>query len=154
MIFPECKTEEILVVCAQIPKRQIKHLGGKSRVLKRLDNQESCTGLIDEDPFSPQPPKMQKYRPQEALIELGLKVLHNRNQDNRLVVLCPRLEEWIIDACKEVRIDIRDYNLPIDPNQLHKEARLNPKNYEKLVEDLFLRNSKRVRKLFELLSDF
>ena len=43
-----------------------------------------------------------------------LRILRNTNRNNDLIILCPRLEDWILEAAKEANVDIETYNLPKD----------------------------------------
>jgi hypothetical protein len=91
MIYVECETEEAITSFLH-PKNRTLHVCGKSRVLKRLGKQEHSIGVIDEDSSRPQPPLLRRYVKEEEYEELGIKILSN-HKANRLIVLCPRLEE-------------------------------------------------------------
>jgi hypothetical protein len=68
---------------------------------------------------------------------MGLfRVLNDKSNNNDLIVLCPRLEEWVLKATKEAQIDIKRYNLPDDGEHLHKEININIGKFEKLIKDL------------------
>lgn len=135
MIYTECKPDSALVKTLGIPKKQIIHLGGKPEVCKQLEKREKWKGLIDEDPSSVQPPYLKKLQEKKNLSNYGLKIL-NDTSNNDLIILCPRLEEWIIKATEEAGIDIKRYNLPDDGEQLHKEINLDLRKFGRLVNDL------------------
>ncbi len=71
--------------------------------------------------------------PKKEIIHLGGKP---EVCNNDLIVLCPRLEEWLLKATKDAQIDIKRYNLPDDSEHLHKEINLNIDKVEKLIKDL------------------
>jgi hypothetical protein len=136
MIYIECKPDSALVKTLGIPKRQVIHLGGKPEVCKQLAKRENCNGLVDEDPFSVQPPYLKKLQEKEDLSDCGLKILNDNAKNNDLIILCPRLEEWVLKATKEADMDISRYNLPDDGEQLHKVINLDIRKFEKLIKDL------------------
>ena len=109
MIYTECKPDSMLVKTLGIPKKEIIHLGGKPEVCKQLEKQENCKGLVDEDPFSIQPSYLKKLHVRENLSDYGFRVLNDNFNNNDLIVLCPRLEEWVLKATKEAQIDIKRY---------------------------------------------
>jgi hypothetical protein len=134
--YTECKPDSALVRTLGIPKKEIIHLAGKPNVCKRLENRENCRGLIDEDPFSVQPPYLKKLQVKEDLSGYGLKILDDNYHNNDLIILCPRLEEWVLKAVKEAKIDIKKYNLPDDGERLHKKINISIDKFEKLIKDL------------------
>ncbi len=136
MIYTECKPDSAPVKTLGIPKKEIIHLGGKPEVCKQLEKQENWKGLIDEDPSSVQPPYLKKLQVRENLSDYELKVLNDNSNNNDLIVLCPRLEEWVLKATKEADIDIKRYNLPDDGERLHKEINIDIDKFEKLIKDL------------------
>lgn len=73
--------------------------------------------MVDEDPASPQPNYVGKLKLYSH--EQGIKFWHDDKNQNRLIMLCPRLEEWILRAAQDAGINIQDYGLPNNANQLH-----------------------------------
>lgn len=144
MIYVECNADYVLVKALGVPKKKINHCGGKAKVCRSLgkEGKRNCKGLVDEDPFSVQPPYLKKLQIKENLSSCGLRILNDKLSNNDLIILSPRLEEWILEATKEAQMDIREYNLPIDGDQLHKNMEIN--KFEKLIDDLKER-SKRVK---------
>lgn len=150
MIHVECKPDAALVrSVASVHKREIYHQKGKGEVCNRLEGETNSKGLVDEDPSATQPAYLKKLAPSQDLSHQGLRELHDRSRGNSLVVLCPTLEEWILKAAEEARIDVRQYHLPDDPVKLHRVINLELDNFEKLVEDL--KDSRRLRTLRRLL---
>ena len=136
MIYTECKPDSALVRTLGIPKKHIIHQQGKPAVCKQLAKREKWKGLVEEDPFSVQPPYLKKLRVMEDLSHYGLRILNDTSKNNVLIILCPRLEEWVLEAAKEAGIDIKRYNLPDDGEPLHKVINLDIRKFEKLVNDL------------------
>lgn len=137
MIYTECKPDCALVRILGIQKKQIVHLWGKFNVCKELAKRKNWKGLVDEEPYSCQPSYLKKLEVEEDLSkDYGFKVLHDNLKNNDLFVLCPRLEEWILRAAREAGIDVKQYNLPAEGEQLHKIINLKVEKLERLLEDL------------------
>jgi len=136
MIYIECKPDSALVKTLGVPRREIIHLGGKPELCKQLEKRENCKGLVDDDPFSIQPPYLKRLHVKENLSNYWLKVLNDNSNNNSLIILYPRLEEWILKAAKEARVDVRRYGLPDDGDRLHRMINTNINKFEKLVGDL------------------
>ncbi|MBS7268589.1 MAG: hypothetical protein KIH10_07140 [Candidatus Freyarchaeota archaeon] len=135
VIYVECKPDSILVKSLiKISKKEIIHAGNKSEICKKLEKQENCIGLVDEDPNSPQPTYMKRMEA-EFLSEHGLKILHDKRY-NRLVVLCPRLEEWLLEAVKQANVQMGSYGLPNEGMALHERININLNKLERLIHDL------------------
>lgn len=150
MIYVECKPDFALVKSVtKIPKREIVHEINKPEVCKRLGRQRNYKGLVDEDPSSPQPPYVRKMNLENNLPKDELKVLYDGPRDNRLIVLCPRLEEWILKAAREANLNMKKYSLSNTPEKLHREINLNLDKFERLLEDL--KDTKRLKTLKKLL---
>jgi len=134
MLYVECKSDFIMVNTLGVFKQNIIHAGNKSKVCKRLEKSDFSKGLADEDPSSEQP----SYIDQLNLIQNQheIKIFQDNKRRNYLIVLCPRLEEWVLKAAKEADLDISRYNLPDDGEQLHKVINLDIRKFEKLVSDL------------------
>lgn len=153
MIYIECNPDFILVkFITNVPRRESVHeLKGKYGVCNQLAKRSNCKGLIDEEPSSVEHPYIRRLGLCEDLHEHGLKVLHDSSNDNYLIVICPNLEDWVIKAAKEINIDVRKYNLPDDAARLHREINLKLDKFEKLLEDLSLNGSERLKILKRLL---
>lgn len=151
MIYVECKADRELVLTLGIGKKKIIHAGGKSAVCKRLENGKRTKGLVDEDPESFQPPYIKSLKILEK--KASLKLLYDSLRKNYLIVLCPRLEEWILEAAKEARIDLKNYNLPETGDKLHANINLNLKNFQRLLHSLKKNKSKRLAVLEEFLKE-
>jgi|Deesub1362A_J573_1020465.scaffolds.fasta_scaffold01294_7 hypothetical protein len=147
-VYVECKPDYVLVKkVADIPQKKIIHAGNKAEVCKRLKKGSNCIGLVDEDPGSGQPSYLKKMKKER---ELGdFKVLSDKN-GNRLIILCPRLEAWILRCAAEANIDVKKYNLPNNDVKLHGIINANIEKFEKLIDDLLkCEKIKSLKKLLE-----
>ena len=149
----ECNPDKLLVKKLGVPKKSIIHAGSKSEVCKRLEKKmTNSVGLIDEDPFSVQPRYIRKLKVLENPQRFGIKVLFDEEKNNSIIVLSPRLEEWIIEASREARIDLEKYKLPRDGNTLHKVINSNLSKFENLLDEL-INKSERVEVLKNILEE-
>jgi hypothetical protein len=148
MIFVECDADKILVSSLGVKRKEIKHANSKGNVCNQLQKRKRSKGLIDEDPGSAQPSYVSKLETISA--ENNIKVLYERKTHNYLIVLCPRLEEWILQIMKDLKIDLREYNLPEDSNNFHRTISLRSEAFARLVIDI--KKSKKLQNLRRLLT--
>lgn len=154
MVFVvECKADRALVkILTSASKKKLIHGGNKTGVLEvLLKGCESSTGVIDEDPWSPQPPDMQKFRIKQHITRYNLKILHQAHKNNSLIVLCPRLEEWILQAAKETHISPNQHGLSNNAAELRKQITAKTDKFEKFVKAL-QNKSKRLKELRKQLT--
>ena len=152
MIYVECKADLALVKSiTSIPKKEIIHRNGKSGVCQKLKENKNCKGMVDEDPGRTQPPYMRKLRLENELAQDELKVFHDESNRNRIFILCPALEEWILKAAKEADLDIERYSLPSTSKKLHRVINLDLSKFERLLEVLKDKAPERLKALKKLL---
>ena len=70
-------------------------------IKKLIQSSEPSKGLIDEDPQSPQPPLLRRFKPLSDERSAKLKIYEDKN-GNRIIMLSPNLEEWIIGSAREI----------------------------------------------------
>lgn len=151
MIYFECNTDEILVKALGFTKTERCHAGSKGEVCNKLSNSKNSKGLVDEDPASPQPSYIQ------SLIEknhedMSLKKFFDSKRENVLVVLCPRLEGWVLRAAEQADVDPLNFGLPNDEKNLHKQGNTSLKQFEEFVQEIESRNNPMFNFLKSLLS--
>lgn len=133
MIFVECKPDETLVK-ALLPRRQVIHARSKARVVFQVSRSRNCIGLIDADPGAVQPGYLETLT--DTTDQYTFRVLEDTNKGNKIVVLRPRLEEWILRAAQMARVNVEDYGLPKDISQLREVINHRLPNLERLMNDL------------------
>ena len=140
-ILVECYADEKLLRTLGVPKRQLSHERCKGEVVKRVHKLGCAIGLIDEDPSSAQPRDLDNYK--EVQAAEGLRLLTRRDDTNkRLVVICPRLEDWLIQRAKSLGIKPEEYDLPSNPDHLHSIPRYEKKqNFLRFLTELKERDS-------------
>ncbi|MCS7338045.1 MAG: hypothetical protein NZ739_07390 [Verrucomicrobiae bacterium] len=91
--------------------------------MNRLRGATVGIGLVDEDPHSANTPRsLAEYR--VANEQSGIVLMECKHgSERRLIVLCPRLEEWLYDRAKECGLNPCEFGLPKDPRQLHSDPR-------------------------------
>ena len=126
MIFVECKPDRLMVrIIADVKKKEIRHAGNKFEVMKQLDKYDGALGIIDEDPGKTQPSQIKKAKDisKDDIRAVDLIILSYRN--NIVLILRPRLEEWLLKTTREINIDPRKFKLPRDPKRLHSVINYN-----------------------------
>jgi len=151
MIYVECYPDTVLVrTLTGLPRREVIHeRKGKGRVVDQVRRGSQRVGLLDEDPGATQPRRLEEMVTVENLEASALWVRQD-SAGNRIVILRPRLEEWILRAARQAGIDLDDYNLPTDAGQLHRVINDRLPSFQRLVEAL--NNTPRLRALAGLLS--
>lgn len=156
MLFVECKPDYSLASLLSLKK--VEHSGNKSGVVRKLlrgsgvPNFENSKGMVDEDPQSSRNPNLGKFMELKKDDKAEIKILYYRWLNNTLIILCPRLEEWIIEASKEAHIALRDFGLPDSATALHEVINLRTDRFEDLVRSLMAKSA-RVRELQRLLRE-
>ena len=155
MLYVEGKPDRILALkLTGLPGSEILRERNKSEVLKRLVEQSNCLAIVDEDPGHSPPSYLDRMQVATNLSNLGFRVLEHRAQGNRVILLCPRIEEWIIQAAEDsdLRLDYRRYNLPHNAVQLHQVINFDLRKLERLIDDLMQSGAPRIRQLSNLLA--
>ena len=155
MIYVECQSDEMVVrsVTRDSPQ-QIVHERGKGAVCRRLAKVSHCTGVIDEDADSSRPPYLERASTRRELQGQALTVFRYIRQRNVIVILRPRLEEWLLGAASQANIDIsaRPHNLPGRPAEFKRALMGDPSKLDQLLQDLLKQRSSRLLALRRLLT--
>ncbi len=137
-IYVECNPDEILIKKYGFFSRNIKHASGKSRIGKLLENNEENIALVDEDPDGSPIPYFNRTNFTLKKKENGYTIKKDSRRGHIIIEIQPYLEEWILDACNEAGVNIRDFNLPNNPISLHHIINNNLKIFESLLEELLI----------------
>jgi len=130
----ECLPDERLVKNLGYPHREIKHHDDKGRVCNELKKLNGAIGMVDEDPKSAQPAYLEGLK--EISRHHNVKLLTDAKRNNVLLVLCPRLEEWLIKVCELNGVDIKHFGLSNAPSMLHREISSKLGSLDKLLTHL------------------
>ena len=138
IVHIECKPDEYLARTLGVTRRQIVHHDGKSRVFKALAKSSNAVAIVDEDPQPDGP----DYPYEEDLVfdmaQAGVARFFDKRRNNIVLVLKVKLEDWLIVACRESKLDMTKppFSLPDKPNTLHREINYRLPAYEKLLCEL------------------
>jgi len=149
-LFLECKPDETLAVALGVPVRGIIHCHGKGKVSRNLRDHSDVVGMVDEDLGTTETPTLKKY--EEVSASYGVKLKRDKVQKNRLVVICPKLEDWVIESAKASKVKMAKYNLSENPNALHADINYRLPNFQRLLADLLNLNNPRLLYLKALLA--
>ncbi len=126
-VLVECSADEVVLRSLGVPKKQLSHFGGKDKLITRLRDMPGAVGMVDEDPASTQHPDLKvAYRKVESAEGLCL-LTRQGSGGQKLVMICPKLEDWLIERAKSSGIRPEDYGLPSDPDRLHSIPRYEQK---------------------------
>ncbi len=122
MIAVECFPDEALVRSLGIPVAMVRHSRGSGNVLNDLLRGHVALGVIDEDPGKTRPAEIRRFIEKERR---GNVILMTGGKDvgGRLVVICPRLEEWLLARANASGVNPGDYGLPVTTKALRKLGR-------------------------------
>lgn len=148
-LYLECKPDETLAIMLGVPRKAIVHRDGKGDVCKRLVKSAGAIGLVDEDPGSTAPGYFKQLR--VVLDRYDLRILADNHRRNRVVVLRPRFEEWLVKTCKQSRLKLEDFGLSMHPLRLHSELNDRLENLRRLLAKLLEIENSRLVALKEAL---
>ena len=139
-ILVECFPDEALLRILGVPRKRLLHERSKGRIITRLRDLPDAMGMVDEDPDSPQHRDLSNYR--ETQCTQGLRLLTRQGRiGQRIIVLCPRLEEWLIARAEVSGIRPENFGFPGSADRLHGiphyEAR---QGFRRFVEELMDRD--------------
>jgi hypothetical protein len=120
MIAVECFADEAVVRLCGFSLTLIKHDHGRGNVVNLLKKAtKAAIGVVDEDPGRNNTSALMKEL--EEVIKVGSLrlMLLQGSQDKRLVVICPRLEDWLLARADASGVRPDDYGLPGNPRALH-----------------------------------
>ena len=153
MIIVECYSDKTLVQSlTSLPLEYINHeMRGKSGVCNQLAERSNSKGLIDEDPLSAQHPYEKDGIQRQNYAQYDIKHLHFPSQGNELIILCPKLEDWVLKTAQIADIDVTRHGLPDEPNKLHRIIDQKLDEFRILVNMLKKRKTDRSTTLTNLL---
>jgi len=147
---------ELVLVLTKVSRKQVRFKGMcKTEVLKALreESEENIVGVVDEDPDKSQPPFLRNFEEFANDERANIRIL--RLNEAKLIILRPRVEEWILEVARNSGLDVKKYGLPEDADKLHRH--LKPSRQEILnrfrtfVEDLADKHE--LRTLLSFLQD-
>lgn len=132
--YVECNPDEQLLQFLNIPSKAITHCKGSGNIFNKLKKNSNRFALIDEDPnAAPHPYYSELSLTNQAN---GIKVFTDKARNNKVVVLMPRFEEWLIQTAKEMKVKLVDFNLSDNPHYLHSNINSRLNNLKKLLVEI------------------
>lgn len=145
IIHVECIPDEALLRKLGYTRKQVLHHGGKSKVFNYLSNNERQWAMVDEDPGASRHPYEEKLTFKEE--KYKIKYFSDRRRNNIVLVLRPKLEDWILDICSKECIDLKQFGLPTKSNDLHDVINIRLVSFDKLVDHLLTINNPSIYQL-------
>lgn len=145
----ECKPDKALVkILTNAPKKSIIHAANKSEAIKiLLKTREPSIAVVDEDPGGPWPGVFKNFKLERNFRQCDIAVYIEPSSERKLIVIRPRLEEWLIKAGKECNVPLGKYNLPEKGKKLHDVINLNIKKLEDILKEMHSIKCLRLSKL-------
>jgi hypothetical protein len=113
-ILPECYIDT--QVASILTQAKLNHQMGCSQVANKLSAEfrnAVALGIIDEDKNKGSVhPYLKEFNIQLSVENLLLKK-HN-TREHYLIVICPEIENWLLNDAQSSNINLTDYELPID----------------------------------------
>jgi len=140
-VLVECYPDEALLRALGVPRKRLRHEHCKGDVVNRLRKLPLAIGMVDEDPASAQPRDLTNSY-QQSQAANGLRLLTRQGSGaQRLIVVCPRLEDWLIQRAKSSGVKPEDYGLPADPRRLHSVPRYEQRDgFRRFLAELIQRD--------------
>ncbi len=126
-IAVECYPDEAVLRGLGVPKKQVLHQARKGEVFNWLKKTAGGIGVVDDDPTSAQPPDRRNYQQIQGSEGL-LLLVRQGSSSQRLIIICPRLEEWLIQRAETCGVDPARYQLPSTAKQLKDIPRYEQKD--------------------------
>ncbi len=157
MIYVECLPDTTLAKSLS-GGMTVEHLHGKSRVCNKLMDNTNSKGMVDQDEKTQTHPYIKELIATGTINDLQndeIIVYIDIIRHNTLVMLKPRLEEWIIKTTRIAGINMMNsYHLPDTAEELHLALSIGDKEhinkFRMLIQKL-ANNSERVDTLARLL---
>lgn len=149
-IVLECNPDEALIKVLGYTRKMITHQPGRGEVINYLQRNPSAIGIVDEDPGSAKPTYFSKFT-HESDEQFDIASFHIPKLRTRLIVIKPRLEEWILKQALESKINPKSYSLPEDANDLHKIINTKIPLFEKMIKEMLEKGNSGLKHLKNLI---
>jgi len=133
-IVLEYNADEALMMALGISKKEIQHQPNKGAVCNYQKKEAIPIAIIDEDPGAGQPKILSDFSTKTT--QHGVRLLIHRNLNQKIIVIQPFLENWLIDRCSSAKIDPQEYGLPNSGKGLHKVVNNRLEQFKRLIKAL------------------
>lgn len=150
IVVPECYVDTNLMNV--LIGKACNHKKGCTNVCKVLDEKltdQFAIAVIDKD--KKEPASVQNYELIAA--DRFVMVSKHRQRPHYLIHICPAIEEFILAAANELNVNLADFGLPTDRDQLKLKTKTVTAKEDEKFAHLFkdLRQASNIRCLNELL---
>ena len=112
---------ELILVLTKVSRKQVRFKGMcKTEVLKKLreESEKHIVGVVDEDPDKNPPLLLRNFEEFANDERANIRIL--RLNEAKLIILRPRVEEWILKVARNSGLNVKKYGLPEDAVKLHR----------------------------------
>ena len=149
-LFVECKADEALAFALGMSRREVEHALNRPGVCAQLARRNGTVGMVDEDPDSAPQPYMKSLVEQSW--QHGIRVLQDTQRNNWIIVISPRLEEWLVQSAKGTGLKMTDFGFESDNGlYLHREINQRLDNVKRLAEALLAAENPPILRLQSLI---
>lgn len=142
-LFVECKPDEVLVTALGYPSHEVEHAAGRDGVCRRLQQLKGVFGMVDDEPQAHPIPYLRSLT--EVARQHDIRVLEDRMRGNRVIVLSPRFEPWLVRAVKQAGLRLTDYGFEDDNGKgLHSEINQRLPSLRDLIAALLAKQEDRI----------
>jgi len=122
MVYVECYADKLLVQVLGVPDHLVLHARCKGNVMNGLRRVPCGLGMVDEDPGAAQPQEMSNYCVCSQL-QYTVRLIQTTQPQRHLIVLKPRLEDWLYHCAGAAKLDPSRFGLPDTPAELRDKPR-------------------------------
>ena len=136
-IIPECYTDTNLIetIAPPLNNRGYNHQMGCNKVSSKMQDLKDCfaLGIVDKDK------KQIKYLNEfdEIANEKHIHLFKHKNKHHYIIQISPAIELFIIDTAKEVNLDLYEYGLSFELDELKKVTKRKTKKKDQQLSKLF-----------------
>jgi len=112
--------------------------------LKRVGDNPGAIGIIDEDPDSGQPKERNKYFETESGSQIKL-LIKKDDESKKVIQICPRLEEWILNLARQNHIKPTTFGLSDDPRGLRIPHIEKKQNFREFMKELIKKDDVEIK---------
>lgn len=149
-IVVECNPDEALLKVLGYSNKMIIHQPSRGQVVNYLERNPTAIGIVDDDPGSAKPNYFKKFK-KETDEKFGVESYAIDKLGTRLIIIKPRLEEWIIKHAQESKIDLTKHSMPSSGNELHKIINTRIPRFMNLLKEMIEKGSPSLRHLKSLI---
>ena len=149
-IVVECNPDEALVKKLGYTRKMVTHQSSRGEVINYLQKNPSAIGIVDDDPGSAKPTYFSKFT-LETSEQLGIESYSIDKLGTRLIVIKPRLEEWVLRHANALKIDLKQHSIPDSGNELHKVINTRIPRFENLIKEMIDKESPALMRLKSLI---